>query len=76
MGVPAKPDPALVNDWHVVAFSKDVKEGELVPVRLLGEDLVAWRHQGKVCLWQDLCIHRGAQLSKGWIVEGTVVCPY
>jgi len=40
------------------------------------EDLVAWRHQGKVCLWQDLCIHRGAQLSKGWIVEGTVVCPY
>jgi phenylpropionate dioxygenase-like ring-hydroxylating dioxygenase large terminal subunit len=76
MSVPAKPDAALVNDWHVVAFSRDIKEGELVPIRLLGEDLVAWRHEGKVLLWQDLCIHRGARLSKGWIVDGTVVCPY
>jgi len=74
--LPAKPDAALVNDWHVVAFSTDVKEGALVPVRLLGEELVAWRHDGKVRLWQDLCIHRGSQLSKGWIVDGNVVCPY
>jgi phenylpropionate dioxygenase-like ring-hydroxylating dioxygenase large terminal subunit len=73
---PAKPDACLLNDWHVVAFSKDVKEGELLPIRLLGEELVAWRHAGKVHLWKDLCIHRGAQLSKGWVVEGTVVCPY
>lgn len=73
---PAKPDPALVNDWHVVAFSKDVKDGDLSPVILLGEELVLWRHDGKVHLWKDLCIHRGAQLSKGWVVEGTVVCPY
>jgi phenylpropionate dioxygenase-like ring-hydroxylating dioxygenase large terminal subunit len=74
--IPIEPDPALVNDWHVVAFAKDVKEGELVPIRLLGEELVAWRHDGKVQLWKDLCIHRGAQLSKGWVVDGTVVCPY
>jgi phenylpropionate dioxygenase-like ring-hydroxylating dioxygenase large terminal subunit len=76
MPAPAKPDAALVNDWHVVAFSKDLKEGELLPVRLLGEELVAWRHGGKAALWKDLCIHRGAQLSKGWVVDGTVVCPY
>ena len=40
-----KPDDALVNDWHVVAFSKDVAEGEMIPVRLLGEELVVWRTQ-------------------------------
>jgi phenylpropionate dioxygenase-like ring-hydroxylating dioxygenase large terminal subunit len=74
--VPRAPDPALTNDWHVVAFSKDIKDGELLPIRLLGEELVAWRHNGKVQLWKDLCIHRGAQLSKGWVVDGTVVCPY
>jgi len=76
MPASSKPDLALVNDWHVVAFSNDVKDGELLAVRLLGEELVLWRHEGRVHLWKDLCIHRGAQLSKGWVVEGTVVCPY
>jgi phenylpropionate dioxygenase-like ring-hydroxylating dioxygenase large terminal subunit len=69
-------DAALVNDWHVVAFSKDLAEGQMIPICLLGEPLVAWRHDGKVHVWKDLCIHRGARLSKGWVVEGTVVCPY
>jgi phenylpropionate dioxygenase-like ring-hydroxylating dioxygenase large terminal subunit len=72
----AKPDDALVNDWHVVAFSKDVADGQLLATRLLGEELVIWRHAGKVQVWKDLCIHRGSQLSKGWVVDGTVVCPY
>ena len=72
----AKPDDALVNDWHVVAFSKDVAEGQMIAVRLLGEELVVWRTNGKIIVWKDLCIHRGARLSKGWVVDGTVVCPY
>src|SRR5262249_24311623 len=67
-----KPDDGLVNDWHVVAFSKDVAEGQMIAVRLLGEDLVVWRTGGKVMVWKDLCIHRGARLSKGWVVDGTV----
>ena len=43
-----KPDDALVNDWHVIAFSKDVAEGQMLGVRLLGEELVVWRNNGKV----------------------------
>lgn len=74
--IATKADATMVNDWHVVAFAKDVTETELLPIRLLGEDLVLWRHDGNVLCWKDLCIHRGAQLSKGWIVDGTVVCPY
>jgi phenylpropionate dioxygenase-like ring-hydroxylating dioxygenase large terminal subunit len=69
-------DPALASDWHVVAYSSDVPEGRLVPIQLFGEALVAWRQDGKVHVWKDLCIHRGARLSKGWIVDGAVVCPY
>lgn len=70
------PDACLINDWHAVAFSKDIEDGKLVPTRLLGEDLVIWRHHGQVRVWKDLCIHRGAQLSKGWVVDDRVVCPY
>jgi phenylpropionate dioxygenase-like ring-hydroxylating dioxygenase large terminal subunit len=73
----ASPDAALLNDWHVVAFSKDVPPGKVVPATLLGEDLILWRDaSGKVHVWKDLCIHRGARLSKGWIANDTVVCPY
>ncbi|HEX9462296.1 MAG TPA: aromatic ring-hydroxylating dioxygenase subunit alpha [Alphaproteobacteria bacterium] len=69
-------DAALVNDWHAVAFSSDIVDGKLVGTRLLGEELVLWRHAGQVHVWKDLCIHRGSRLSKGWVVDGTVVCPY
>ena len=31
----ARPDDALVNDWHVVAFSKDIAEGALLAAQLL-----------------------------------------
>ena len=74
--IAAKPDQALVNDWHAVAFADDVQDGQTLGTQLLGEELVIWRHAGKVQVWKDLCIHRGAQLSKGWVVNGNIVCPY
>lgn len=70
-------DAALINDWHVVAFSKDLEVGKLVPIRLLGRELVLWRSSdGAPHIWEDLCIHRGAKLSKGWIEKDVVICPY
>ena len=70
-------DQTLLDDWHVVAYARELTEGTLVPTRLLGRDLVAWRDtEGKAHVWEDLCIHRGARLSKGWITDNTVVCPY
>lgn len=70
-------EPALYNDWHVVASSEEVVEGKLVPSTLLERDLVIWRDaQGEAHVWEDLCIHRGARLSKGFIANDRVVCPY
>ncbi len=69
-------DPILVNDWHVVARSVDVVEGEIRCARLLGEDLVLWRVGDRVMAWKDLCIHRGARLSLGEIRGETLMCPY
>ncbi len=70
-------DPALLDDWHAVAFSADLVPGQVYATRLLGRDLVGWRDaSGAPHIWDDLCIHRGARLSKGWIADDTLVCPY
>jgi phenylpropionate dioxygenase-like ring-hydroxylating dioxygenase large terminal subunit len=70
-------DPALLNDWHVVAAAHDIAAGQLVPLTLLERDLVGWRDaDGQVHVWEDLCIHRGARLSKGFIRNDKVICPY
>lgn len=67
---------AIVNDWHVVARSADLEEGNVQKVRLLGQDLVLWRNGGRTMVWKDLCLHRGARLSMGWVENGVLVCPY
>lgn len=70
-------DSVLLNDWHAVAASTDIITDRLVPMTLLGRDLVAWRDgNGQVHVWDDLCPHRGARLSKGFIQDDRVVCPY
>ncbi len=70
-------DAVLLNDWHVVGFTEQVSPGQLVPVTLLERDLVAWRESnGQLHVWEDLCVHRGARLSKGSIRNDRVICPY
>ncbi|MDX1994560.1 MAG: aromatic ring-hydroxylating dioxygenase subunit alpha [bacterium] len=69
-------DLVLLNDWHCVAFAAQLGEGQMLPARLLGEDIVLWRLNGRVMAWQDLCIHRGAKLSLGRISGETLICPY
>jgi len=69
-------DPVLINDWHIVARSADLREGDVLRVRLLGEDMVLWRLGDRVMAWQDLCFHRGTRLSLGRIENELLVCPY
>ncbi len=70
-------EDALLNDWHVVATSEEVVPGELMPTILFGREVVAWRDSaGQAYVWEDLCLHRGSRLSKGFIQNDRVVCPY
>jgi vanillate O-demethylase monooxygenase subunit len=68
-------DPVLENDWHAVYLSSDLKE-QPAGVTLLGERVVIFRTKDGVHAMQDLCIHRGAMLSKGWVRDDKIVCPY
>ncbi|GAB4211647.1 MAG: aromatic ring-hydroxylating dioxygenase subunit alpha [Synechococcales cyanobacterium] len=69
-------DPIMLNDWHVVACSKDVGLGQIVSASLLGQDLVLWRHPEQIVAWDNRCSHRGAKLSQGRIEDDCLVCPY
>ncbi|MGH2788743.1 MAG: Rieske 2Fe-2S domain-containing protein [Actinomycetota bacterium] len=62
--------------WHPIARSEEVTDS---PKRLilLEEPLVAFRFEGKVSVFKDLCIHRGSALSLGSVTkEGHIRCPY
>jgi phenylpropionate dioxygenase-like ring-hydroxylating dioxygenase large terminal subunit len=69
-------DRVLLDDWHAVARSSELRAGEVHGARLLGIDLVLWRSEQGLCAWQDLCVHRGTRLSRGTIQSDCLVCPY
>ena len=52
--------------WHPVLWSKEVAD-KPVPAKLLDQPLVIWRANGNLSVFYDLCIHRGAALSLGWV---------
>ena len=65
----------LAQYWHPVAFSSDLGDTPLA-VTLLDEPLVMFRSNGQAVAARDICPHRGAPLSRGWVENGQIVCPY
>jgi len=61
--------------WHPIADARTIT-GEPQQFTLLGERLVAFRTDAGVSVFKDLCVHRGAALSGGWMRNGCLVCPY
>jgi phenylpropionate dioxygenase-like ring-hydroxylating dioxygenase large terminal subunit len=67
----------LKNAWYVASWSDALKPGELLPRKILGEDVLFLRDsRGKVAAMQDRCPHRFIPLHMGRIVEDTVECCY
>lgn len=69
-------DPVLWNDWHPVMRYDVFVDGVVKHARLLGVDIVLWMSQGAIHAMRDLCIHRGAKLSLGKVVNDCLMCPY
>jgi phenylpropionate dioxygenase-like ring-hydroxylating dioxygenase large terminal subunit len=65
----------LANFWHPVALAAEVKE-QPRQFELLGELIALFRDGQGVAAFKDLCIHRGAALSLGWIEDGRLTCIY
>ena len=61
--------------WHPIATVEEITEA---PQRfvLLGRPLAVFRDAVGIVVLNDLCIHRGAPLSQGWIENGHLTCPF
>jgi len=61
--------------WWPVGFSQNVDKIP-VPVRILGEDLILFRSNGKVGLVAQACAHRLASLEYGRVEDQGIRCCY
>ncbi|RYM00490.1 aromatic ring-hydroxylating dioxygenase subunit alpha [Sporolactobacillus sp. THM7-7] len=68
-------DKVLTHDWLAAAYAESVTY-KPIQVMLLGERIVLFRTKEGVHAFKDLCIHRGAALSGGKVVNDCLVCPY
>ncbi|GAB6033146.1 hypothetical protein CHUAL_012755 [Chamberlinius hualienensis] len=70
--------PIYPNGWFVIAESRDLKRGSIIPVSALGQDLVVFRGEdGVIHVTEAYCPHLGASLAVGARVLGDCIeCPF
>jgi vanillate O-demethylase monooxygenase subunit len=71
----ARLNRALRHFWHPVILSSEVRDAPQRVV-LFDELLVVARMGGNVRCFADLCAHRGAALSRGWLENDELRCAY
>ena len=63
--------------WYAVGGAAMLAEGEVMPVKLFGEERVAWRgDDGESHVWHNRCIHRGMRLQYGFVDGDRLACRY
>ncbi len=72
------PFPAYANGWFRIAYSNELEAGQVLPLSLLGRELVLYRDEaGEAHVLDAYCRHLGAHLGHGGKVEGEGLrCPF
>ena len=66
----------LAHHWYPVARIQDVGD-KPQQVTLLDIKMALYKTKnGEIHLVRDICPHRGVPLSKGWVEDNHIVCPY
>ncbi len=66
----------IINQWYVAEDVANITD-KPKRVKLLGFDYVLFRGlDGVINCLSDVCIHRGASLGEGQVLNGCVECPY
>lgn len=66
---------ALSHMWYPIALEEEITAKPLAK-KLLDVNLVLARLGDDYVVAKDLCVHRGAPLTEGWIKGSCLVCPY
>ncbi|MCI0355394.1 MAG: aromatic ring-hydroxylating dioxygenase subunit alpha [Acidobacteria bacterium] len=66
----------LRKTWQPVALSRDLKENEVLPYRLLDQEIIVARFPGKLLAAQAWCPHKGMRLALGTLAGGELRCAY
>lgn len=69
-----EPYTSVPEGWYCVAFSRELRAGQVQPVRYFGRELVLYRTASGVARLVDAhCPHLGAHLGHGGRVEGELL---
>jgi phenylpropionate dioxygenase-like ring-hydroxylating dioxygenase large terminal subunit len=67
----------IPNQWYAVLTSRELKKAGPLGVKRMGENLVMWRTpDGQIACLRDQCLHRGAALSAGKLLDDHIQCPF
>lgn len=62
--------------WFRVPGAGSIREGELLRVRVGGQDIVVGRVEGRLFAVQAECSHKGGPLDKGTLQGRVLICPW
>jgi NAD(P)H-dependent nitrite reductase small subunit len=61
--------------WHRVASVSDLRDDQGFPADLAGTQIALYRVGGQIHAIDDTCTHEFAELSQGFVQDGTIECP-
>lgn len=74
---PLENNPLFKDFWYIACQSSELKKDKPLARTILDEWIVLFRDKdGKAVAFQDRCVHRNYQLSKGAVKDGCLRCPY
>lgn len=69
--------PAFDHSWYVVAQANEIQKSKPYKATVWGKDYVLWKtDKDTYNALEDVCPHKGAALSIGYIANDRAVCPY
>ncbi len=74
-----KPSAMPAETWVDAGCVDEIREGRARTICLPGEQgerVAVYRHQGKISVMTNVCVHQGGPLGEGKIVGGCVTCPW